>query len=369
MQGQRTDTKENTSSSTGMVFVVLGVSLVAYLIWRNDPALLLEHLNKVGWLFVVAGSVHLIQIVLMARAWYFSMSSKSAADNFPAVLRAYWFGHAINGITPVKSLGDILAGISLKNSGVLDVKEMVSSLVIQNILAVVVTAIFVLIGALVSLFYDFPSSVVLGILAGSTMVVLPILVLVPMLRMGLASRIIRVIRKIPCARIKDPERLLKKAEAIDQIIRSYPKEQSKRFHQALACWMSVRLLQIVEAWVLMIALMPQTGAGQLFFLAVLIQAVQLIVGGVFSFVPGQVGVHEGSSTFMFSVIGLDPLSGLSMELVRRVIKMIGILIGFCCRATITIASYSGWRQVLSAYEQAQTEEPAPYCVADNRLVL
>jgi uncharacterized protein (TIRG00374 family) len=315
----------------GTVFRValfaLGAGLLGVLLVRMDFTEVQASLQRVGWLFLAALAVHLTGIVLMARGWYETIDRRASRAGFPEVLRAYWSGHVINSLTPVKSLGDVLAGSILKDRGKLAGEEMVSSLILLNFIASLATLVFLIAGPLVCLAAGFHSDVTVSLFYGVAGVFVPMVLFYVLLRLGAASRVIRLVGKLPGVRLKDPRAWLKRARSVDGRVREFLAAGTGRFARALSCWLLVRLLQVAEVLILLLALLPGHSTSELLLLAVLTQTAALLVGGLLAFVPGQIGVAEGGSALLFGLIGQPPVVGFSMELVRRVCKLIGIAAG------------------------------------------
>ena len=52
-----------------------------------------------------------------------------------------------------------------------------------------------------------------------------------------------------------------------------------------------------------------------------------LITWVAGFVPGQIGLAEGAGALLYKFLGLDPITGFSLELVRRLRKVVAIAIG------------------------------------------
>jgi uncharacterized protein (TIRG00374 family) len=307
--------------------LALGAGLLVALMAHMDFAAVGERLVQVGWAFPLAAAVHLIGIGFMARGWYEVIDPRFSQAGFGEVLSAYWTGHVINSLTPVRSLGDVLAGTILKDRNRLDGEELVASLVLLNFIASLSSLVFVLFGPLICVTAGFHSWVSLSLLLGFLGIFIPLALIYVLLRLGLAGKVIRLLGRIPGVRFKDPDAWIARAREVDRRIRESLTTRRAPFFRSLSSWLLVRLLQALEIWILLYALLPGVGIAELALLATLAQTGALLVGGFLAFVPGQIGVAEGGSALLFGMIGYPPLLGLSMELVRRVCKLVGIGVG------------------------------------------
>jgi len=306
--------------------LALGFGLLLVMLFRMEPAQVLERLEQSGTAFFVVLGVHLVSVVFMALGWRFAMITDKRLP-FGEVLRAYWSGHAINGLTPVRSLGDVLAGSILRGRKLLGGEEGVASLVALNFVAALATVGFLLLGPLVCLATGFRTEVNRSLLFWSAVSLAPMVGFYLLLRLGLAARIVRLVGRIPALRPADLESWVARGETVDKQVSVFLNRAPARFTLSLLCWTAVRVLQALEVWILMLVLLPDQGASASLLLAISVQTGGLLVCGLLSFVPGQIGVAEGGSAFLFGWLGLAPVAGFSMELIRRVCKLVGIAVG------------------------------------------
>jgi uncharacterized protein (TIRG00374 family) len=330
--------------SLGTVFqaalLALGAGLLVILLAHMDIAAVGARVLLMGWLFPVALLVHLVGIVFMARGWHETIDPPSSRAGFGEVLSAYWTGHVINSLTPVRSLGDVLAGSILKDKNKLDGEEVVASLVLLNLIASLSSLIFVLAGPLACALAGFNTKVSLSLLLGFLGILGPVALFYVLLRLGLASRLIRLVDRLPGVRFRNPDTWMARAAEVDRRIRRFLTVRPACFLRSLSCWLLVRLLQALEIGIVLYALLPAAGSTDLVLLAMLAQAGALLVGGLLSFVPGQIGVAEGGSALLFGMIGYAPVVGLSMELIRRACKLVGIAVGLALGSTQYLRSRS-----------------------------
>ncbi|MFC1654755.1 flippase-like domain-containing protein [Myxococcota bacterium] len=320
--------------------LVLGAGLLIALLAHMDFAEVGARLTQVGWLLPAAVVIHLIGIMLMARGWYEVIDPRFSKAGFGEVLSAYWTGHVINSLTPVKSLGDVLAGTILKDRDKLDGEELVASLVLLNLIASLASLVFVFAGPVICIIAGFHARVSLSLLVGFLGILFPVALFYVLMRLGLAGRVLRLLNRLPGVRFKDPDAWIARAREVDHRIRVSLTIRRAPFLRSLSSWLLVRLLQTLEIWILLFALLPATGTSDLVLLAILAQTGALLVGGLLSFVPGQIGVAEGGSAFLFGMIGYPPVVGLSMELVRRVCKLAGIGVGLALGSNQLLRSRS-----------------------------
>ena len=119
-------------------------------------------------------------------------------------------------------------------------------------------------------------------------------------------------------------RLSDGAGQIDRGVRGLHEANPMRFPIAVAGHLAGRFAGAVEVAVIARLLGLSLGAGGTLLFATLPLAVDL----VFSFVPSQIGIHEGSSALLASALGLDPAAGVAMAFVQRMRQIVFITLGF-----------------------------------------
>jgi uncharacterized protein (TIRG00374 family) len=320
------------------VFLGVGVAILAVLLSQLDIVAVGENLIRVGWRFIAILAVYVLGMTANSVVWLFIIDPQASRARLRHVLGAHWAGAAINGLTPGSNLGDVLKGTLLK--GRVDGDETVASLVTLNLLSSATGQVFVVAGLLICLaFVQFPTWLILSLLGAALMLFLPLILIYLLLRRGLVSRLARFLGRLPLVKIKNPEKLLTRARSVDQRIRSFRKQRPDRFRLAVLWYFGVRLLQVAEVWILLTALLPGIAPYRLLLLALLTQTTSQLVGWAMTLVPGQLGVAEGASTLLFKLAGFDPVVGLSMELARRIRRLVGIAIG------LVIGVVMGWKPV------------------------
>ncbi|MBW1810873.1 MAG: hypothetical protein JRJ87_21960, partial [Deltaproteobacteria bacterium] len=127
------------------------------------------------------------------------------------------------------------------------------------------------------------------------------------------------------------------------------------FMRAVTLLIVVRVLQVAEVWIILLALLPDKGAGWLLLLSLLTQAISQLLTWVLSIVPGQIGVAEAGSALLFKLLYLDPLVGFSMELIRRIRKILGIVIGLLIGWLVGMRSEKQYRATVIPKQQCELD--------------
>jgi hypothetical protein len=116
-------------------------------------------------------------------------------------------------------------------------------------------------------------------------------------------------------------------ESLIETVRGKP----KRLMAIVAFEVVGQVALVLELWYLIAALQLSCGMGR----AALIEgAIKFINGGYF-FVPGQVGVAEGSYAVVFAVFGYSAAAGLTVSLARRVRGLVIAAVGLLALALLS----------------------------------
>ncbi len=323
--------KSRVAKIVNIFFLLLGAALLTGLLVKLDFDEVKRHLIQVGWYFALAFFIFIVGLMLNAYGWKKIVDPRSSRARYRDFLAAFWVGYAINQVTPGASLGEVLKGTILK--GRIDSDSLIASLISFNFLSTFVSQIFTLFGAALCLVaLDLPTDVILVLFGLALIMFIPIGLLYLLLRWGIASRVVSLLAKIPFVKVRDPDALLAKARSVDKGIRELRSRRPGDFWIFIFSLIGVKLTQVLELFVLLIALIPGQGVAFLLLLSLLAQTATQLLCWAATFVPGQIGVAEGFSALLFKLLGLDPIRGFAMELVRRIRRLlcigIGLAIGF-----------------------------------------
>ena len=304
-------------------FLVVGIGLLAYLIYDVGPATLWKNLKSIGPSFGFVLAVGLGSMFFLACAWkdllYPERHTATVMDLFAAGL----VGFAVNELTPGSVAGEPVKGAMLKDK--IPAEDIVSSLILHNYLYIITNFLQIAIGALIGLIWLDMSPVLTYGTIIVTVVVAGILVLLTLaIRWGMAEKFMRGLRFIRLP-IKNMEPMIERAKRVDLQARTFAKERRAAFWRAFAWIFAARSMAVVELWVILVLIGHPAGFATL----MLLQASTLLVYVVFFFVPSQMGANELGSTVIFELLRFNPATGLLMELVRRLRKITVVVLGLC----------------------------------------
>ncbi len=310
--------------------MLTGVLLLAVVAHGLDWGQIGAELGKIGFAIIWVLALRAVSVSYMARAWFWALDRKRSSASFRQVLVAYWYAYAINELTPVRSLGDLLAGWQLKRAGQVESDDLACSLVVQNFLAAAVAALFALAGPLACLAMGNTSDLTLWMLAAALVLFVPLTLVVLLIRFRWAGGLARRLVSISWLRIKNQAAAIEWVDRVSQSLFEFFRPGQRRFHKAILCWLAARALQVCEVWVLLFFLLADQSGSTLLIYALVLQSASLLITGFLAFIPGQIGLAESGASLVAGLLGLHPLTGFTLELSRRVCRLICTGLGLVC---------------------------------------
>jgi uncharacterized protein (TIRG00374 family) len=322
--------------------LVLGVVLLVVLVLKLDFQQVLAKLRQVGWAFGGTFVAYLLGLVVTSEAWRCMVDPTRSRATFRDFFGAFWVGHAINAITPGGQLGEVMRGTMLR--GKVEGEELIASIVTLTFFGYASMLAFNLLAPILCLaLLDLPARVVLVVFAVAFAFFVPMTLLYLFLRRGAAAATIRLLRRLPFVRLKDPEAVSARAHTIDARIRDFRRQRPRLFLRAVLWIALARLLQAAEYWALLPVLVPDRRLWWLGAVALLTQASAQLLSWALTVVPSGVGVAEANTTLLYKLLGLDPVVGLTLEIVRHIRTVIGIAIGLAIGWSVGLRGAAGKR--------------------------
>jgi hypothetical protein len=234
---------------------------------------------------------------------------------------------ALNQVSPVVASGELLKGSMISH----EVKpaDIVASLAVYHYLNVWMMLGFTALGPLLALLFgDLPRPWIGAMFGVSGALAAGWALIGFLLRRGLGGKLVRFVGRLRFLRPKKAEALERRAAEVDRRIKEFRRERPKRFRRALLFATLPRLTVIIEAFVVLSVLAPDIAPGHILLIALLTQSAQQMINWVAVFVPGRIGVAEGGLALLYEQLGLDPVTGLSFAVLRRMRKLLAAGAGF-----------------------------------------
>lgn len=313
----------------GMMALGAGAALLLAMIVHSGPSRLATEALRVGPAFLLIVPVSFSWFALNTWGWRLALEAQAAGETpgFWPLVRAYLAAEAVNNVTPFMAVGGEPLKLALLAPR-LSVERTAASVIGDNVVHGLTAPLFMLAGlALGVVAFDIERRIVVDLLAATAALGLVALVAWIATGRGLVGPLARLAAR-RLGRDAGSSWLLRAAR-VDGLTVGFLGARNWRFWASIGLHLAGRVMGAVEAWIIMAALgVPFSLAGAMFLIAIAHVAVNL----AFGFIPSQLGVQEAAAYVVFAAVGLDPASGVTLMLVRRLRSFIWIAVGLALAA-------------------------------------
>jgi len=293
---------------------LLGLGLLVYVINRVGLQPLFDALLRIGFGFFIllgiSGLRHVFRTIAMAAA----VPREHRRINFFQAFAARLGGEAISFLTFTGPLLGEATKVALIRKRV-PLTYGVPALVVDNLLYNLSVVFFILSGATVMLFtYDLPS------LVYYTLLLIAVVAALGIGAAGLAAKrrimlLTWIIDRMAQLRLS-PKVILKRRQHIFHLeskVYDFYKHHPGVFFGMIACNLLAHATSVVEVFVTlrMLGYAPQVAQ------AYIIESLTKVINFIFAFVPGTIGVYEGSTEVVLQTLGFAAATGVALALVRK----------------------------------------------------
>ena len=293
---------------------LFGLALLIFVINRVGLQPLFDALLRIGFGFFIllgiSGLRHIFRTIAMSAA----VPKEHRRFTFMQAFAARLGGEAISFLTFTGPLLGEATKVALLRKRV-PLTYGVPALVVDNLLYNMSVVFFILSGACVMLFtYTLPAPVYYALIVIATVAALGIVAA------GLAAR--RRIMLVTwlmdqTARMRlSPKVILKRRQHINHIeskVYDFYKHHPGVFFGMIACNLLSHATSVVEVYVTLRMLDFDPLVSQ----AYIIESLTKVINFVFAFVPGTIGVYEGSTEIVLRALGFATATGVALALVRK----------------------------------------------------
>jgi hypothetical protein len=307
--------------------LLLAVGLLAYFLWRVGWAPIADGFRRVGAAFFVLLGVFVTSYLV--ETWNWSRCFRRPIGLRRLLLPA-WCGTSINQLTPGSTLGEVVKGGLLAR--VASTEAIVSSLVLANLANFYGTAIVILVGSVGLWMLRAPPALCWTSSALPLAALGSLLLLHRALDRGAASALLRRLGER-----RGSDRLRRAATRVvtwETELKATATELPRRFLQLLLVNLVVQALPLFELWLTWLFLGVRLDLARVLTFA----ASDTVIKLAFIFVPGSIGVAEGSTYITAGLLALDPATGLVKQLIGRSVRLVFSVAGAITLAVITVRS-------------------------------
>jgi uncharacterized membrane protein YbhN (UPF0104 family) len=298
------------------LFLVLGVGLLGFLVYRVGAQPILETLRRLTWWqFGLVCVPYGVSAAADTLGWRFAFARDRAP--FWRLYLARLAGEALNVAAAVGPLAGEAAKAWLVRRDV-TYEESVPSVIIAKTTITMGQALFLLIG-LVLAWITLPlgSEILRGMMWLLAVEILAVGGFVAAQVLGLVARAGRLLKLFGV--IDDTA----KAEALDRALRDYYTRQWRRFGLSLGFHLLGWLLAPLETVVILWAL----GVNASILTAIVIETLGSAIRFATFLVPASLGPFEAANAAAFAALGFGAGAGLAFSFMRRARQVVWIVIG------------------------------------------
>jgi glycosyltransferase 2 family protein len=331
------------------LYMLLGVALLAFIVYQTDLADVGRHLVQIGWGAGAVLTVYLVYFSVDSLTWLIALQ--------PAPLNAQWFGRlwrirlvgeAFNAVIPAGGMGgEPVKAVLLKKHYGIDYRAGIASAVLAKTVNMLALIIFLALGLVFvlrapQLSDGYKTVAVVGLAA----VAFGTLSFFAAQRLKLSSAVGTFISARGVAvRLKDVLHHVEEME--DRFVAFYTLHRARFVGAALLAlinWIIGAVEIYVTLWFLDHPVSPEE--------AWMIEAMaQMVRAGTF-FIPSSLGAQEGVFLVMISALTGSPSLGVAVAVVRRFRELVWIGSGFVMGTVYSLTPTSA-REAVARAEKAE----------------
>ncbi len=327
-----------------VILAIAGAGLLAVLVARIGPALLVRQLAVLRWCVPVLVVLGLVKLSLRTWSWRQALAADGIAVSTRQLLGVSIASQSMGYLSVMGPLvGEPIKPLLLRNSAA--VESSTPSTLADTTVYWLSSALLGLIGTLAAILFAAKgpgafavSAISLAVFAGA---MLPLLTRRPL---------VPFISAFMCRWKGDAHRscsLLRKAGEIEDRMRSFRLRHLRTVLRMFFLGVLVQIATAAEVLAVMTALGVHIG----FFALLAVEAANRMVKLLSFYVPGRVGADEGGAAGAFLLFGLDPAAGLTLAIARRAQALIWALVGLA------------WLSFTSAARQKESYDAGAHFVA------
>ena len=301
------------------MLLIIGLSVVAWLIRRSGPAVVWALLISLGWRFAAVTALYMTYLATRAMAlWRIVPRSLRYRD----VLRIRLFGDTIESLTFTGPfVAEPTKGWLLTRSG-LRTDQAFAAIATEYLLYDVVTGCLSVIAVVALLALGVLPPVVRPIaftLLGISGAFLTAFAYAAVSGVGVVAPLVEWSARIIGRRATIAAQEIRRVE---RVLVHFLQCRHRALAEVVALHSMSQVIMMLEIYVVLTAF----GSAPRWWYPPVIEGAVKYIGLAFAFVPGQLGAAEGVYAFLTGVLGLSTTAGLTLALVRRLRSVVAAAI-------------------------------------------
>lgn len=322
------------------IILALALGFLILFIYKLGPSLILAGVRHVGAGFFLLLGIFVSCFCLQVWNW---RRCFLAPPSYRSMLLAGWCGESINFLTPTSNIGELVK-IELLSKHI-EVETVVSGLLLYSIAYVGAMALFIFIGFACLWFIG---SVPLWFSLVGSLFALLLVGILTLFYWGVAKNFFSKLLAQLCQRYNlcKLARAISHVEKCEQEITSFSQRCPGRLPQVFALAFITHCFPAIEMWTGWWLLGIKLNLAY----CLIFTSVDFIVRFLFMFIPANLGAAEGTQYYASSFLNLDPIAGLTRQLLARFVRMVFAFAGGLVFAWMT------WRRPNELQQSPHTSE-------------
>lgn len=304
-----------------LVALVIGIGALAFLIYEVGWRELLDNLLAVGPAFPLFLAIEAASNATSCFGWYYAFDPGDR-PRYGRLLAVSFASLSVAGALPTGQAGEVAKANLLRGHS--NTAEILSSLLVYNYLHVLVTLVMVLAGPIVAHFTGGFSELVIAVTLAICAAVFALTALLGvLLYWGVLHRLLTRIATARLIPWKPSERLEEGLREVDSKLRDIINHRPADILRGSLGLLAGRVLQVAEVY----AILAYMGVSDSVGVAMMVFSTTAMANYLLMVLPAREGFLEGSTWVVFKMLGMNGADGLSLEITRRLRKIVYQLFG------------------------------------------
>lgn len=310
-------------------WILLGVALLAFLIYQSGPSRIASDLALIGIGLALVVVLEFMVDGFNTLGWWFTFPPELRGGSFGKLFFVRLAGTALNATLPAASIGGEPAKVYLLH-GDFPVATLVATVMTSSLVFSLSKAIFIAWGMFltwrhIALSHEFSLAVLVGFIT-TLACVLAFLLL--QLR-GFTGAATQILRRLPI-RKRWIVRLTRLGPAVDAEMAALYRSRPRDLALAVCSHQVAFLCGVLQV----LFLLRRLGLPHSFSIGLAIESLVMLLGFVTFIVPGVLGVQEGAKLLIFAALGLPAAAGLTVGIAFRLTSIVDNAAGLLAFAAL-----------------------------------
>jgi hypothetical protein len=304
-----------------IIALVIGISALTFLVYKVGFWELLDNLISFGAAFPLILLIEALSNVFSCIGWHRAFEPDDR-PSYGRLLLISFASLSLAGALPTGQAGEVAKGNMIR--GYARPAEILSSLLIYNYLHILTTLFVVIIGPIVALVVQqFEVGTVLVTLGVCIASFLATGVLGLLLYSGILHKFLGRIGRIRLIPWTPSDKILDGVREVDQRLRGIVSQRPGDLARGIGGLFIGRVFQVAEIY----TILHFMGVSSDVTVSLMVFSVTAVVNYVLMVLPAREGFLEGSTLVVFEMLGMSGVHGLSLEITRRLRKIVFQVLG------------------------------------------